>query len=94
MAAYTTIDDPTLHFQVLTYTGDGESTRALTLPGDTDMAPDLVWIKQRNTTRNQQVNDRVRGTSKVLLADLSDAESLNYLPKTRSLFEWQILKLI
>ena len=74
MAAYTTIDDPTLHFQVLTYTGDGESTRALTLPGDTDMAPDLVWIKQRNTTRNQQVNDRVRGTSKVLLADLSDAE--------------------
>ena len=74
MAAYTTIDDPTLHFQVLTYTGDGESTRALTLPGDTDMAPDLVWIKQRNTTRNHQVNDRVRGTSKVLLADLSDAE--------------------
>ena len=74
MAAYTTIDDPTLHFQVLTYTGDGESTRALTLPGDTDMAPDLVWIKQRNTTRNHQVNDRVRGTSKVLLADLADAE--------------------
>ena len=39
--AYTAIDDPTLHFQVKTYTGDG-STPSITLDGDTDMQPDLV----------------------------------------------------
>ena len=37
--AYTTIDNPELYFQIKTWTGDGEASLALTLPGDEDMAP-------------------------------------------------------
>jgi hypothetical protein len=72
--AYTTIDDPEEYFQAYAYTGDGNSGRALTLPGDTDMAPNLVWVKQRNTTRNQIVANSVCGASKNLYADLNDPE--------------------
>ena len=47
MAAYTAVDDPEAYFQVVIYTGDGSDDHAITLPGDTDMQPDLVWIKNR-----------------------------------------------
>ncbi len=46
MAAYTTIDNPELYFQVKTWTGTG-SSNALTLDGDEDMQPDFVWIKKK-----------------------------------------------
>ena len=48
--AYTAIDDPSLHFQIVLYTGDGAANHAITLPGDTDMQPDVVLIKNRDTT--------------------------------------------
>ena len=47
--AYTTIDDPSAYFQVKTYTGTG-SSQAFTLDGDTDLQPDVVWIKNRGQT--------------------------------------------
>ena len=34
------------HFQIKLHTGTG-SEQAITLDGDTDMQPDLVWIKNR-----------------------------------------------
>ena len=74
MAAYTTIDNPELYFQTKIYTGDGNSGRALTLPGDTDMSPDLVWVKDYGVTRNQQFANSVSGANKVLLTDLPDPE--------------------
>ena len=40
--AYTTIDDPQAHFQGVTYTGDGQENRDVTLPGDADLAPDFA----------------------------------------------------
>ena len=43
--AYTTIDDPSAHFQVFTYTGNGSHPRNLTNDGNSDLKPDLVWIK-------------------------------------------------
>ena len=46
--AYTAIDDPSLHFQVQLYTGNGSADHAITLDGDTDMQPDVVWIKNRD----------------------------------------------
>ena len=42
--AYTTIDNPELHFQCKIYTGNG-GTLSLTLDGDEDMQPDLVCVK-------------------------------------------------
>ena len=45
MGAYTTIDDTSLYFQIATWTGTG-SSNSITLPGDTNMQPDMSWIKR------------------------------------------------
>ena len=46
MAAYTTINDPSAYFKVQLYTGNGSANHAITFDDtDTDMAPNLVWIK-------------------------------------------------
>jgi hypothetical protein len=66
MAAYTTIDDPEAYFQVVTYTGNGSADHAITLPGDTAMQPDIVWIKNRDATDNHCLFDAVRGVTKVI----------------------------
>jgi hypothetical protein len=44
--AYTNIDDPSAHFQVATYTGAGANT-SVTFSGNSDLKPDLLWIKNR-----------------------------------------------
>jgi len=75
MAAYTTIDDPEAYFQVVTYTGNGSANHAITLPGTTDMQPDLVWIKNRDATDSHCLFDAVRGATKVIHSDSTAAES-------------------
>jgi len=71
--AYTTIDDPEAYFQITTWTGNG-STRSITLGGDTDMQPDLVWIQNRGGTYAPPVFDSVRGATKFLEAHDATAE--------------------
>ena len=61
--AYTTIDDSEAYFQVKLYTGNG-STQSLTLGGDTDMQPDLDFIKGRDIAAVGNVSDSVRGVNK------------------------------
>ena len=74
--AYTDIDDPSLHFQVEIYTGDGQDNRGVVLSGDTDMPPDLVWIKNRDASNQEHVfYDRVRGATKRLLLNGTGGES-------------------
>ena len=73
MAAYTTIDNPELYFQCKIYTGTG-SSNAITLDGDQNMQPDLVWNKIRSTTGSHRITDSVRGVTKELYPDLTDAE--------------------
>jgi len=72
--AYTTIDNPELFFQIKLYTGTG-SELSITLDGDTDMQPDWVWIKERNGATNQMLTDSVRGATKTLHSQNTDAES-------------------
>tara|TARA_R100000541_G_scaffold1802_1_gene6757 strand:+ start:92 stop:1216 length:1125 start_codon:yes stop_codon:yes gene_type:complete len=43
--AYTTIDDPSAHFQTLVYTGNGSNPRNLTNDGNSDLKPDWIWGK-------------------------------------------------
>ena len=43
--AYTTVDDPSKYFQVFTYTGNGSHPRNLTNDGNSDLKPDLIWVK-------------------------------------------------
>ena len=73
MAAYTTIDDPEAYFQTVIYTGNG-STQSITLPGTTDMQPDMVWFKRRDDTDSHKVVDAVRGVTKRIIPDTTAAE--------------------
>ena len=74
MAAYTTIDDPEAYFQTVLYTGNG-STQSITLPGDTNMQPDMVWIKVRNNTFNHYIFDAPRGVNQYLKPNQGAAEA-------------------
>jgi len=65
MAAYTTIDDPSAHFKVQLYTGDGNDGHAITFDDtDTDMSPDLVLLKGRSFSDDTTVFDTTRGANK------------------------------
>jgi len=55
--AYSTIDDPTQHFNTVLYTGDGNSSRAITGVGH---QPDFVWIKRRDADDSHMLYDSVR----------------------------------
>ena len=69
------LDNPELYMQVKLYTGDG-STPSITLDGDEDMQPDLVWIKNRDASGDSHcVFDSVRGATKVVHTELEDAET-------------------
>ena len=65
--AYTTIDDPSAYFQTTLYTGNG-STNAITNTGNSDLQPDWLWLKKRNSSANHFLFDAVRGASKALLS--------------------------
>ena len=75
--AYTTIDDPSVYFQTLLYTGDGTSSQAQTNTGNSDLQPDWVWIKKRSggTARAHQLYDSTRGVTKVINSNNTNAES-------------------
>ena len=80
--AYTTIDDPEAYFQVNTYTGDGNDNRDLVLPGDTDMQPDMIWTKNRDTSDPNTIVDAVRGGGETLYPNSSATEDTHGLGLT------------
>jgi len=75
--AYTTIDDPSAYFQTLLYTGDGNDDRNLVNTGNSDLQPDWIWNKRRDSTSNHFIFDSSRGTSKIIVTDSNEAESTN-----------------
>ena len=65
--AYTTIDDPSAHFQTLLWTGNGADNRALTNDANAgNFKPDWVWVKGRNQAEWHNVYDSNRGANKGL----------------------------
>jgi len=75
MAVYTTIDNPELYFQTKLYTGNGTDDTAIALDGSEDMAPNLVWIKKRNSAENHVLFDTIRGATKYIKVDVNEAEA-------------------
>jgi hypothetical protein len=69
--AYTTIDNPELFFNTVLYTGDGTSSKAITGVG---FQPDWVWLKARSSAYSHQLFDVVRGATKLLTSEATDAE--------------------
>jgi len=69
--AYTTIDKPTDYFNTKLYVGNG-GTPSITGVG---FQPDWVWIKNRTSAEASGVFDAVRGVTKMLSTQNSDAQS-------------------
>ena len=69
--AYTTINKQSAHFNTKLYTGTG-SSNAITGVG---FQPDLVWIKERDGGGGNNIFDAVRGTTKVIYSNATNAES-------------------
>ena len=61
--AYTTIDDPSAYFQTHIYTGNNSASgQTITFGGNSDLQPDLTWIKCRNSSSfNHYIVDSSRG---------------------------------
>ena len=78
--AYTTIENPELYFQTKLFTGNATDDTAITLDGDEDMQPSLIWIKNRSTTDSHhlvsvpgtEVAKRLRTDTSGALGDQSD----------------------
>ncbi|BAQ94287.1 tail fiber protein [uncultured phage MedDCM-OCT-S46-C10] len=69
--AYTTINKSGDYFNTQLWTGNSTANRSLTGFG---FQPDFVWIKNRDTTRYHVLMDAVRGASKIVYSNESDAE--------------------
>lgn len=68
--AYATINKPTEHFNTKLYAGTN-SPQSITGVG---FQPDWTWIKVRNIADNHYIYDSVRGATKFLNSDLTNAE--------------------
>ena len=66
--AYTTIDDGSAFFQTKLYAGTG-STLSLTNDGNSNLQPDWVWIKNRDSTNWHILQDSSRGSGKSLFSN-------------------------
>jgi len=69
--AYTTIKKPSDYFNTKLYTGNA-TARSITGVG---FQPDWVWIKGRTTAYNNTLFDSVRGATKRIYSNGTDAES-------------------
>ena len=68
------LDDPTAYFQTTLYTGDGSTTHAITNGGNSDLQPDMVWIKDRGAANWHSITDVARGHSKAIFPNDNAAE--------------------
>jgi len=69
--AYASITKPGLHFNTITYSGNGSNPRTLTGVG---FQPDWVWQKSRTGSNGHTLADAVRGANKTLGSDGNGAE--------------------
>ena len=77
--AYTTINDPSAHFQTVLWTGNGTAGNAVTFDGNSDMQPDFVWSKRRDSATHHVLKDTSTGgtsnNDQHLVSSLTQAEN-------------------
>ena len=69
--AYSTIDKASANLNCKLFTGNG-STQSITGLG---MSPTVVWLKSRSGSNDHQVYDTLRGATKYLRTESTDAEA-------------------
>ncbi|MGE4280082.1 MAG: LamG-like jellyroll fold domain-containing protein [Magnetospirillum sp.] len=67
------IKSPAKHFDVVTYTGNGETNVIASL----GFQPDMIWLKSRSQTYGHLIIDSVRGANNYLIPNLTQAESVS-----------------
>ena len=80
--AYTNIDDPSAYFQTALYAGNNTTDHNIANDGNSDLQPDFVWIKQRNSDNPHVLQDTSRGFAgngeiNLLQSDSTAAEVTN-----------------
>ena len=70
--AYSSIAKPGDHFNTVLYTGNGTTDHAITGVG---FQPDWTWLKKRNTTDDNILQDVARTATKYVLSNSSAAEA-------------------
>ena len=73
--AYTTIDDPSAFFQTVLYTGNGSDGYSITNDGNSDLQPDWLWFKNRNSSQVHQLFDTNRGIANALRSNATTVEN-------------------
>jgi len=63
MGKYTTIDDPSAYFQTALYTGEGSTVVTVTNDGNSDLQPDFLWFKRRDSAGAHALLDTSRGAN-------------------------------
>ena len=85
--AYTTIDDPSAHFQIALWTGSS-GTDTITFDGNSDLQLDWLWSKSRSNSHSHALMDTSRITSGdylPLFADTTDVEQTFYDSELQSI---------
>jgi hypothetical protein len=70
--AYTTIDDPSAHFQIALYNGSSSSV-TVTNDGNSDLKPDWLWFKKRSASGDHNAFDTSRGLTERIFPNLDSA---------------------
>ena len=70
--AYTEIDRPSDYFEAKLWSGNATDDRAIS---GLDFAPNWVWIKNRTDSNSHAIFDTVRGATKYIESDTTDAEA-------------------
>ena len=71
--AYTNIDDPSAYFQTALYTATGSSL-SITNDGNSDLKPDLIWFKRRDSTTSHAWFNSSVGRGAFLISDSNAIE--------------------
>ena len=67
-----TLIRPQRHFETVTYSGTGSTNKIESL----EFAPDLVWVKRRDSSSYHIWSDTVRGAINYLVSNTNDQESV------------------
>ena len=82
MATTFAVPDGRVAMAATLYTGNGSTQSISNAVNTVGMQPDLVWIKNRNSTYYNELFDSIRGVGKVLYSNTTDAESTQALSLT------------
>ncbi|AGE60569.1 tail fiber protein [Pelagibacter phage HTVC011P] len=72
--AYTTINKSSDYFRTKIYTGNGTDDRDITWDESSNMQPDMLWSKRRDSADNHSIYDIVRGSGLELRTNTTDAD--------------------